>query len=169
LGSAGESEGGAGGEPGTIALPTGVVINELKGQGTGADFIELYNRGAETADIGGCYLTDDSNNRVNLPVGATIAPHGFVVVRLQQPAPTGMATTCFDFSPCYDGSWGIAASGERIFLRDPVGVLLDELSYPDEMGPGNVGNGNSFGRIPDGAETTGAIRVSAGATNVAVP
>lgn len=168
-GNAGESEAGAGGAGGAIASPTGVVINELKGQGAGADFIELYNRGAETADIGGCYLTDDSSNRVNLPVGATIAPRGFVVVRLQQPAPTGMVTTCFDFSPCYDGTWGIAASGEHIFLRDPDGVLLDDLSYPDEMGPGNVGNGNSFGRIPDGAEITGAIRVSPGATNLAVP
>jgi 2,4-dienoyl-CoA reductase-like NADH-dependent reductase (Old Yellow Enzyme family) len=52
LGSAGESEGGAGGEPGTIALPTGVVINELKGQGTGADFIEQLRGQSTGAPVG---------------------------------------------------------------------------------------------------------------------
>ncbi|RYZ04851.1 MAG: lamin tail domain-containing protein [Myxococcales bacterium] len=170
-GSGGESgEGGEGGEPTTLVPPTAVVINELKGQGSGDDYIELYNPGPETADVGGCYVVDDSNNRVTLPPGATIAPDGYVVIRLQQTASTGLVTTCFGFTPCYDGvQWGISAGGEVIFLHDSKGVLLDQLTYPNDAGPNNVGDGHALGRIPDGAASTGAILTSPGATNNAVP
>lgn len=174
-GSAGEDAGGAsgaGGEGGTMTVgvpPIAVVINELKGQGSGDDYIELYNTGDEVADLSDCYVVDDSNNRVTLPAGATITPKGYVVIRLQQMSSTGMVTECFGFTPCYDGvKWGISASGEVIFFHDAQGKLLDTLTYPNEMGPGNVGNGNAFGRIPDGAQTTGAIVKSAGGPNVAV-
>ncbi|MDF3070018.1 MAG: putative secreted protein [Polyangiaceae bacterium] len=169
-GSAGEPSGGAGGSPDTTVPPTDVVLNELKGQGSGDDYIELYNPGTQAADIGGCYVVDDSNNRVTFPLGATIAPKGYVLVRLQQLVSTGMVTTCFGFSPCYDGLlWGISAKGEVIFLHDAQGVRLDDLTYPSEDGANNVGNGNSLGRIPDGAATTGRVPVSPGTANMAVP
>jgi len=171
-GNGGESGGGGeGGEPPVVVLPTAVVINELKGQGSGDDYIELYNPGTEAADLAGSYVADDSNNRFTFPAGATIAPDGYVVVRMQPTGTsTGMVTTCFGFTPCYVTiGWGISASGEVISLRDAQGLLLDELTYPDEGGPGNVGNGNALGRIPDGAETTGPIDTSPGATNVAAP
>lgn len=168
-GAAGESAAGAGGAD-TIVPPDEIVLNELKGQGAGADYLELFNPGAETADIAGCYVADDSNNRVTFPAGATIAGKGYVVVRLGQSTSTGMVTTCFGFKPCYDGvAWGISASGEKIFLRDSKGALLDQLDYPDEAGPNGVGDSHAFGRIPDGASTTGAILTSPGATNIAVP
>lgn len=170
-GSGGEGGGGGqGGEPPTFVPPTDIVINELKGQGSGDDYIELYNPGTQTADVSGVYVVDDSNNRVTMPVGATIAPKGYIVIRLQQTASTGMVTTCFGFTPCYDGvQWGISAGGEVIFLHDSNGVLLDQLTYPNEAGPNNVGDGHALGRIPDGASTTGAILTSPGATNNAVP
>lgn len=168
-GHAGDDAGGAGGTPDIGVPPDDVVLNELKGQGSGDDYIELYNPGTEAADIGGCYVTDDSNNRVTFPQNATIAAKSYVVVRLQQATSTGMETTCFGFPHCYLGvAWGIAASGELIFLRDAKGVILDQLEYPDETGPNDVGNGNAFGRIPDGANATGAILTSPGAANVAV-
>jgi hypothetical protein len=167
-GNAGESAAGAGGAE-TVVPPTEVVLNELKGQGAGADYVELFNTGTETADISGCYVADDSNNRVTFPAGATIAGKGYVVVRLQQTTSTGMVTTCFGFKPCYDGiKWGISASGEKIFLRDSTGALLDQLDYPDEAGPNGVGDTHAFGRVPDGAGTTGAIFTSPGAPNNAV-
>jgi hypothetical protein len=162
--------GGAGGEPDVGVPPTDVVINELKGQGSGDDYIELYNPGTEPADIGGCYVVDDSNNRVTFPKGAVIGAQSYVVVRLQQTSSTGMVTSCFGFTPCYHGiTWGISASGEVIFLHDSNGILLDQLTYPDEAGSGNVGDGHAFGRIPNGAATTGAILTSPGAANNAVP
>ncbi len=168
-GNAGEGGGGASGAPDIGVPPTAVVINELKGQGSGDDYIELYNPGSEVADISGCYVADDSNNHVTFPQGATIAPQGFVVVRLQQATSTGMVTTCFGVTPCYDGlQWGISAGGEVIFLHDSKGVLLDQLTYPDDKGPNNVGDGNAFGRIPNGGNTAGAIFKSPGATNNAV-
>lgn len=172
MGGAGDGGGGAGdgGAPDIGVPPTEVLLNELKGQGAGDDYIELYNPGTEAADLSGCYVVDDSNNRVTFPPGATIAAQGFVVVRLQQAVSTGMVTTCFGFSPCYDGlSWGISAKGEVIFLHDSAGVLLDTLIYPSDVGPNNVGDGNAFGRIPNGGATTGAIIISPGAANSAVP
>jgi hypothetical protein len=169
-GNAGDSAGGAGGSPDVGVPPTDVVINELKGQGSGEDYIELYNPGAEVADIGGCYVVDDSNNRVTFPQGATIGAESYVVVRLQRTTSTGMVTNCFGFTPCYDGiTWGIAASGEVIFFHDSKGILLDQLAYPDEAGAQGVADGHSFGRIPNGAVTTGEIFTSPGAANNAVP
>jgi hypothetical protein len=160
-GAAGDGGSGVVGVP-----PSGVVLNELKGQGAGDDYIELFNSGGEVADIGGCYVADDSNNRVTFPTGATIGAKGYVVVRLQQATSTGMVTTCFGFTPCYHGvTWGISAGGEVIFLHDAQGVLLDQLTYPDEAGPSGVGDTHALGRIPDGAETIGAVLVSPGATN----
>jgi Lamin Tail Domain len=170
-GNGGESAGGAGGSPDVGVPPDAIVLNELKAQGAEDDYIELYNPGSETADLSGCYVADDSSqNRVTFPHGATIAPHGFVVVRLQQAVSTGTVTTCWGYTPCYDGvTWGISAKGEPIFLHDSQGVLLDQLLYPSEDGPNNVGDGFSFGRIPDGGNSAGRIFKSAGATNNAVP
>ena len=56
-----------------------------------------------------------------------------------------------------------------IFLYDSNDLLLDQLMYPDEMAAGGLENGQSLGRTPDGAGTTGPIVVSPGAPNVAVP
>jgi hypothetical protein len=170
-GAAGTGDGAAGdGGSGAVGVPpSAVVLNELKGQGTGDDYIELFNTGDETADIGGCYVADDSNNRVIFPTGATIGAKSYVVVRLQQATSTGMVTTCFGFTPCYNGvTWGISAGGEVIFLHDSQGVLLDQLTYPDDAGPNGVGDTHALGRIPDGAETTGAVLISPGTTNNAV-
>jgi hypothetical protein len=160
--------GGSGGSSGYVS-PTGVVLNELKGQGSGPDYIELYNRTHASLDIGGCYVSDDSNNRVTFPAGATIAATSFVLVRLQQSSSTGMVTSCFGYTPCYDGiSWGISSSGEAVSLRDAKGTLLDQLTYPDQNGPSGLQDGQALGRVPDGESTVTAILVSPGAANNAV-
>lgn len=161
----GSPSGGAGGEGATS--PVGVVINELKGQGSGSDYIELYNPGPAAANLAGAYVGDDSANRITFPEGTLILANSYVLVRLQQPTTSGMETSCFGYSPCFDGTvWGIAAGGEVIFFYDRDGVLLDTMTYPNEMGPNGVENGQAYGRVPDGSETLGAITQSPGFANV---
>jgi hypothetical protein len=131
--------------------PTGLVLNELKGQGSGPDYIELFNRTQEPLDIAGCYVSDDSNNRVTFPTGASIAATSYVLVRLQQSTSTGLVTSCLGYTPCYDGiAWGISASGEVVSLRDAKGTLLDQLAYPDQNGANGLPDGQALGRVPDG-------------------
>ncbi len=77
---------------------TGPVINEfmagngstapltdgeiLDADGDSSDWIELYNPTQRTFDLGGWYLTDDSDDltRWRLPPGTLIAPNGYLLV-----------------------------------------------------------------------------------------
>jgi len=167
-GTSGAANGGAGGSEPTDPLE-GVFLNELKGQGPNYDFVELFNTGEASVDLSGCYVADDSANRVAFPLGASIAAGGFVLVRLSQPIASGEVTTCDGFSPCYDGTWGISSAGEAIFFRSATNKVLDALAYPAQNSPSGVLDGQSFGRHPDGAETFGAVTISPGNPNSPAP
>ena len=52
-------------------------------------------------------------------------------------------------------TWGVSASGEDVFFRDPQNQVLDSTTYPDEPGAEGIANGESWGRLPNG---TGGFR-----------
>jgi hypothetical protein len=125
-----------GGSPGRLDPAPGdplraLVINEFLAHTGGLEpnFIELYNHGNQPLDISGCTLSDDpGTNKFVIPPGTTLPARRFV---------------------SYDENqigFGLKASGETIFLRNPGGSrVLDALRF------GAQASGVSFGRCPDGA------------------
>src|SRR5207248_7908298 len=100
-----------GGSPGTgdPVLPSplqSVVINEFLAHTDlpDVDYIELYNHSTGSNDLSGCFLSDTaSTNKFTIPGGTIIPPRGFIVFTENQLG------------------FGLSASGEDIFFRDPAG------------------------------------------------
>ena len=107
-------------------------------------FVELYNGGTNTLDLGTCFLADNYTNLTqwNFPGGTTLAPGGFLVVwadgQPDQSAP-GVPHTSFRLTPA---SGTVTLSG---LLGSPAQpVILDYLDY-SLLRPGH-----SFGSLPEG-------------------
>jgi hypothetical protein len=169
-GAGGAPEGGgagdAGGGPGPGTPPV-IVLNEVKGQGSGDDYIEIYNRGPGALDLEGYGLSDQSNTFF-FPAGATIAQGGHVLLLLGQPQPLpNSAFMCFTPSPCYHATWGISQDGESVYLRGRQNQVLDTTTYPNQNGANAITNDQTWGRLPDGEGAFRATRPTPEAINQA--
>ncbi|MCU0915987.1 MAG: CotH kinase family protein [Planctomycetes bacterium] len=131
-------------------VPLSVVVNEVMAanrqtradpQGHYDDWIELYNRGTASVDIGGCYLTDNPADPTkwqipaNGPAVTTIAAHGYLLLWADgDVADAGL-----------HASFRLSDNGEQVSLFAADGTtLIDTLSF----GPQKVDV--SYGRLPDG-------------------
>ena len=118
--------------------PTAVKINEFSSNSP--DFVELINTGAETVDLSGWVLKDNTeNNSYTFPSGSSIAAGAIL----------GLSGEDVDFA------FGLG-NGDAVRLFAPGAVLIDSHTYP-----AHPPAGQSWGRCPDG---TGAIVVTAAAT-----
>lgn len=118
-----------------------VVLNEIGSSGD--DEIEIYNSGADEADLSGWILTDDltSANATYDPEadleklvfadGTTLAAGAFLVV------PKGVAP---------GHPFGLGADGDAITLLDASATVLDFVAYGAEEAT------VSYCRIPDGPD-----------------
>ncbi len=123
-----------------------VVINEVMAlnhatladsQGRYDDWIELYNTGSMTVDLGGCYLTDDLSapTKWQIPAGTTIAGHGFLLIWADGGASGSGLHAGFQLSE----------KGETVGLFAANGVtLIDSVSFGPQQAD------VSYGRFPDG-------------------
>jgi len=117
---------------GTSALYSDVCINEFHTTSAGGgidDWVELFNRGASTVDIGGMYLSDNrsENLKYMISAGTMLAAGEFVVY--------DEVELGFSFS----------SSGEVIMFTAPDGVSgLDFYDYAEQIPD------VSEGRLPDG-------------------
>lgn len=106
------------------------------------DWFELYNRGTNTVDLSGYFLSDSSTNatKFQIPFGYTVAPHGFLLVwandetNQNQPTNTDLHV-----------NFKMSKDGDSIALFTPNGVLLDAVTF------GALSDNISGGRYPDGA------------------
>ncbi len=114
------------------------------------DWIELYNDTPEPVNVGGMYISDNlsSLNKWQIPATAphltTIAPGGFLLLWADGTPSQGVLHLDFKLS----------GDGEEIGLSRaaPDGiVLVDEMVFPAQK------SDVSWGRMPDGAETMGAM------------
>lgn len=133
-----------GGSPGAVDTPTflpshAVMINEILAHTDPpqTDYIELFNYGTNSVDIGGCILTDDpATNRFVIPAGTTITPLGFLVYTETQ---LGFA---------------LSADGETVYFKAADNSrVLDAVRFPAQE------NGVALGRYPDGAQRFRALSV----------
>jgi len=124
-----------------------VVINEFLASNSSiiadpdynsyADWIELYNPGDETVDLGGYFITDDLKDTVKwkFPRDVLIVPGGYLVV---------WADGRDEVLSGYHTSFKISSSGEEIALFNVSGMLVDSVVF------GNQAQNISLGRQPDG-------------------
>jgi hypothetical protein len=123
-----------------------VVINEILPHSENpavAQFIELYNHGANSVNVAGCILTDDpTTNKFVIPAGTVIGPAGFASFTQSQ----------FGFT--------LNGEGETLYFIKPDGSrILDAVQF------GAQSNGVSYGRWPDGANDFYAFVTNTPGTN----
>ncbi len=104
------------------------------------DWIEIYNAGDYSIDIGGMYLTDDPcdpGDWWQIPTDSntetTIAPHGHLVIWADSDPEQGVLHTDFKLS----------GDGEDIALFDSNSILIDRYSFNQQY------SDISYGRLPD--------------------
>ncbi|AUX42512.1 uncharacterized protein SOCE26_039450 [Sorangium cellulosum] len=120
-----------GGDPGATTVPGEgtVVINEVSS--SGSDFVELYNAGGETVDLGGWTLTDnDPTHTFVLPAETTLAAGGFLVIEGE----SGSGPLRLSFG---------LGSGDSAILYTPGGAVADEHTWASHVATAS--------RCPDGA------------------
>jgi len=129
-------------------VPDGLVINEFMADngatiagpdGSNPDWIELYNGGNESVDLGGMYLTDNLNNPMKwqFPDDTVIDAGGFLLI---------WADNATDSDGLHCG-FGLRANGETIALFASDGTtLIDSVTYEKQI------QDVSFGRLPDGSD-----------------
>ncbi|MCC6877052.1 MAG: lamin tail domain-containing protein [Sandaracinaceae bacterium] len=146
----------------------GVVFNEVRARS--GDFVELYNGGSGAVDLSGFRLADGQatdtprlDRAVTFPAGTSLPAGGYLVVIANQAAPAvGPTTDCGMGGPpsCFHAGWGIGGGGDTIFLVAPDGRQL-RLVYPADAVP----DGQSYGRLPNGAGDFAPNRPTPGASN----
>jgi hypothetical protein len=102
-----------------------------------SDWIELFNRGADTINLGGFYITDNFSDTAkwSFPDELLLLPGEFLLIWAD-----GKDTAL----SAYHSSFKLSSGGEEIALFDTSGTLLDSIEFPDQK------QDFSFGRQPDG-------------------
>ncbi len=156
-----------------------IVINEIHynpndgGGFTDAtyEFIELYNNGLTTVDLGGFQIP---NIPYTFPAGATIAAGQYLVVTANTATYTGNGYPVYGWS----GGAQLVNSGEQVSLISCAGLLVDDLTFgtssPWVNGPN--GNGPSLelssvsldNSLATSWQSSCAVNGSPGQANVAV-
>ena len=151
-----------------------IVINEI--DGSGDDFIEIYNRGETAVNISGYVIADDSGGSpdvgdgVVVPTGVVLEPGRFLYVWANLPPsadpsePVMLRDDCIAGAPppCLHTDWGVSAGGERVYLLNGALEIVCAVTYPDA-----IFGGEAFGRIPDGSSMVCPSTPTPGETNVA--
>ncbi len=119
-------------------------INYADSAGNHGDWIEIYNAGASSVDVGGMYLTDDLSVLTKFQISTlypsitTIAAGGYKIFWFDNNSFEGI--THFNA--------GLSSSGEQVGITASDGItIIDSISYPKQT------HDVSFGRITDGAST----------------
>ncbi len=113
-------------------------------------WIELHNKGAGQADVGGYYLSDDPTDRGKwrIPAGTTIPARGFLMI------------WCDGMYSGVHTNFNLDSDGETVILSNASMSETDRITFPEQHL--NV----SYGRTTDGGSTIGyLVQPSPGAQN----
>ncbi|MEZ4379994.1 MAG: lamin tail domain-containing protein [Nannocystaceae bacterium] len=133
-------------------LAKGALEGDYAGLG---DVIELYNAGAEAADLSGWQLSDELDFPVDktyvFPEGSTLAPGAWLVL-----------VEYDDVNGTGDFPFGVSSSNEEtISLADAGGVVVDAVTFNGALAE------VSYCRVADGDDAWQACLQTPGAMNVA--
>jgi len=116
----------------TPVSETGLVINEVAAAGDPDDWIELYNGGSDSIDLGGWTLTDSDPQHTHVFAGGqTIGAGGYKLLLRKEAG-------AFTF--------GIGAA-DSVVLYDASGLVVDRVDWAEGASP----SGTSYGRVPNGS------------------
>ncbi|MFT5189801.1 MAG: catechol 2,3-dioxygenase-like lactoylglutathione lyase family enzyme, partial [Verrucomicrobiales bacterium] len=95
-----------------------------------SDWIEIYNPDADTASMGGWYLTDDPGDLQKwvFPTRAKVPADGYLVVHASGLNLAGL------FDNTFHTNFSLRSGGEYLALVDPDGNVVQDFteSYPDQ-------------------------------------
>ena len=128
--------------------PEDVVINEFMAKnentvtdnaGEYDDWIELYNKGTETVDLSGYFLSDGDGEIAKwaFPDGTSIAPDGYLIVWADKDDDQASADELH-------ANFKLSADGEQIYLANPDTVVIDTVFYTEQE------EDASYARLPNG-------------------
>ncbi len=145
------------------AVASALVINEMAG--TGADFVEFFNKSNADVSIGGFGVTDATSEALprtdrvfRFPMGTTVRAGGYFVVMLESNCPTTLP-----MGVCTRAEFGIGQTeGDTMFLLDANNRVALRAAYPANGAP----SGRSYGRVPNGAGNFQVTTRTPGAANV---
>ncbi|RMH87867.1 MAG: PKD domain-containing protein [Calditrichaeota bacterium] len=132
-----------------------VVISEVFYDTPGTDsqeeWVELYNNGASTVDVGGWTITDNNGagSTFTIPAGKTIAPGTFLTVAANQAGFTALYGYDADV---YGSLPALNNTGDALILKDASGQQMDAVAWE-----GGASNG-----IPPGWGSTTLPNASTG-------
>jgi len=126
-------------------LEAELAINELMSsndtviaddEGEYDDWVEIYNGSEEDVDLGGCYVSDKTDEplRVALPSGLVVPAGGVLLLWVDNDPEQGDAHLPFK----------LKQAGEAFLLSSPDGDLLDSVDF------GVLLTDESLARHPDG-------------------
>ena len=131
-------------------------MNEIFSRGVAGnlDWIEVYNPLAAPLDISGYKIYDiggqsGTKSKKLFPAGTILPANGFTVVI------TDTASFVGDTS-----GFGLSSSGEKVWLEDAVGTVIDTITFPA------LGTTQSYGRAPDGGNWKILNTITRGKSNV---
>lgn len=133
------------------ASDSSVVINEVMASNSAAaadnvgeydDWIELYNRSAQTVDISGYILTDNDLNldKFELPANTLLAPDSYLIIWADEDKSQG------DFH----ANFKLSSSGEYLTLLNANREIVDEVTFTQQV------TDSGYARVPNG---TGAFKI----------
>lgn len=125
-----------------------VVINEFMasnsmsaadGSGAFPDWIELYNKGTQTIDLTGYYLSDDETevDKWAFPDNTTIDSDGYLIIWADSDEDQTTETELH-------AGFKLSAGGESVILVNPNLEIEDQINYDEQQ------TDISFARIPNG-------------------
>lgn len=128
-----------------------VIISEVCAQsgtytnGHAYDWIELHNTGKKSVSLAGWGLSDSKKNPMKwvFPAGAKIKAGGYVTVYC-----TGDETVAPGKDGTFYTTFKISSSGEKLYLSDAGGTLLQTLTLPAQYGCVTYG-------LPEGGDEYG--------------
>jgi hypothetical protein len=101
------------------------------------DWIEILNTGSSSVDLANYYLSDDSSNPYKWQFSSVVLdPQQYLLVWASGKNKSTDTTIHTNFQ--------LSSSGEYVGLYDPMGAVLDSLTFPDQQP--NI----AMARIPDG-------------------
>ena len=144
-----------------VEVPENLYINEFMANNDVAvagpnsdypDWVELYNGGTESIDLGGMYLTDDLGDpdAWQIPSNTIIDAGGYLVIWADNLPDRGLL----------HASFGLNASGEAIGLFASDGETeIDSVVFEAQL------NDVSYGRLPDGTANMTYLTPTPGSQN----